>query len=422
MGLGLYIGTRLAPARLRSTTAGEPEVLHALRDALPLAIGDLLHTHLSEMWRTEDGLAARLHPAEEAVEFRLEPAGLLTASAKTSSAGPGYHAFLVHLLEQLGEQCDLSWVWEDSERGFLDEAGYFGDRDFGRLQSEMAGWLRSLARHITSEDGYAHLALSLPADFQVPGDYFAISSLGYWDRQWFESVSEASEGELYERSAEFFPWWSRDRDARFWLNCGLVKAWVDLSWRPPQDDHELAGCRRTLECLELAQRLDPGLPLPDREIDDLNLLVGEADRPDFRPAEEGVGFHRRPMRRPLTGGWTIVVPGFYYDEMEDDHTTVVYWYANRTVRGSSLSFEPGPSPDAAAPEPDEAHRELEFAEAHLTGVADIEWFEEEDESYWRLQGEVRAPGRICILSICFEDAADREWAVETRKSTFIARE
>lgn len=422
MGLGIYIGAKAEPARLQATEGAEPELLQAIRSAIPLAIGDLLHTTLSEVSKVEDGLNVYLHPAEEPLEFRLDQGELLTASAKTSSAGPGYHAFLVHFLEDVASQSGLNWDWDNDEAEFSDESGYFGDRDFRRLQLEMLKWLRSIARHITEEDGYSHLSISLPAGFQVLGDYFAISSMGYWDRKWFESVAEAPEEALYERGAEFFPWWNQDRDAQFWLNCGLAKAWVELHWHPPKDEYELSDCRNTLKCFETARRLDPSVPVPDREVEELQRLTEQSDLSDFRPADQGVGFRRRPMRRGLTGGWTIVLPGFYYGDTENDGTTVVYWYGNRTVRGTSLSFKEGAPRQPAGSQAQESQREFDFHQGHLTGEADIEWVETEDEAYWQLQGEMRTDGEICIVTVCFENAADREWAVETWKSAFLASE
>ena len=49
-----------------------------------------------------EGLDVTFHPAAEPVEFRLDEGEGLTASAKTSTVGPGYHAMLVELMETIG--------------------------------------------------------------------------------------------------------------------------------------------------------------------------------------------------------------------------------------------------------------------------------------------------------------------------------
>jgi hypothetical protein len=42
------------------------------------------------------------------------------------------------------------------------------------------------------------------------------------------------------------------------------------------------------------------------------------------------------MRRALTGGWRVQVPGSLWESVEDDGSSVVFWNNELTVRGSSI--------------------------------------------------------------------------------------
>jgi len=91
-----------------------------------------------------DVLYLELHPAEEDVRFFVDDHDYLICSARTSSAGPGYHAFLVELLEMIQGPAKISWIWDDEEKEFMDETTYFSKRDFNTLQMEMVVILYTL--------------------------------------------------------------------------------------------------------------------------------------------------------------------------------------------------------------------------------------------------------------------------------------
>ena len=175
----------------------------------------------------------------------------------------------------------------------------------------------------------------------------------------------------------------------------------------------------TIDCFDRAQQLDPSVRLPEAEISELKQLLDHSDPSVFRPSDKGIGFRRQLMRRPLTGGWSVGLPGYFYDDTEDDGTTVVYWYANRTLRGSSFSFDGERASRVDSTELSGTEESLRFSKDHLTGTAAIDYVEGADESYWQLQGQVLAPGTECVVTICFTDRGDEDWAIETWKSVFV---
>lgn len=56
------------------------------------------------------------------------------------------------------------------------------------------------------------------------------------------------------------------------------------------------------------------------------------------------------------------------------------------------------------------------------GDAQIWKLEDGGESNWQLQGNMKAQGRLCVITVCYENPLDKDWAVETWKSIFISPE
>src|SRR6476660_1066141 len=63
----------------------------------------------------ESILFVRIHPCAEDVEFRAPEPGVCIVSAKTSTAGPGYHIFLCDLLRDLGAHFHVTWDEPDDD-------------------------------------------------------------------------------------------------------------------------------------------------------------------------------------------------------------------------------------------------------------------------------------------------------------------
>src|SRR4051812_24319455 len=107
MGLGLRI--HCLPNELGGRTREQIE--HAVSMFAAREPADPLLRRLVRCEALDDRLLVRLHPSEESVEFFFEASGNFVCAAKTSTAGPGYHAFLLEWLENLGTACRLPWIW-----------------------------------------------------------------------------------------------------------------------------------------------------------------------------------------------------------------------------------------------------------------------------------------------------------------------
>ena len=424
MGLGLHVSAEILPQGLLKRQPAGGEVLERL-ERFFRAGSDPLWRRLASAGRQGDSLLVRLHPAAEPVAFSCPQPGQVLCSARTSDAGPGYHHHLVSLLDRCARTVGIQWLWQDPPPGTGDETGYAWHRDYHRLQAEMLAWLQQVAR--VALDAQGMLAISLPVGYAPPPESFAASPLGFWERRWFERVARASPSDLAALGREFFPWWSPQEDALFWLNVGRVLMWLQCPWRPPASPAEAESYRLIDGCLQRACEADSSLAYPWAAWAELLRLLGEDERarsvesrrPQAPASEPAIGYRRWPMQRPLVGGWTIRLPGSYYDELQEGGRTVVYWWGERVVRASVLTVT---GKDGAAadflpqPQAGEFDEVLTWQGEEGTGWAGLGRAQQGGRPYHLLQSYLAAEGSLCIVSICCERAEDRAWAIETWRS------
>jgi len=111
MGLGIYIKAQVST----------PIQFSAIQDCITNNISGLFKDFLS-FSLSENSLYVTLHPCEETVIFEYVNNDLI-CSAKTNSVGPGYHAYLVELIEKIAIDLGIPWSWnlEEGEEYYLDE-------------------------------------------------------------------------------------------------------------------------------------------------------------------------------------------------------------------------------------------------------------------------------------------------------------
>ena len=131
----------------------------------------------------ESTLYVTLHPCEETVYFEQQ-GDVIICSAKTNSVGPGYHAYLVELVEKTGKDLGIKWNWdlEEGEEYYQDETGFYQKKNYKKLQLEMLGWLRALCRSY-EEEREGQIMVSFPMGFpRMKRDFFAVSPSQVWDK------------------------------------------------------------------------------------------------------------------------------------------------------------------------------------------------------------------------------------------------
>jgi hypothetical protein len=404
VGLGIRIDAPIAGAldwhRLERAFLGE----------LPTELRPLVR-----FVRAEGGLDFWLHPGTEPVELRAE-GGVLTCSAKTNPAGPGYHAYLVELLERVAPEAGLSWRWADADGDLGDECGYHASRDFVDLQRQMLAWLQGMCRYVLEDLGDAsNIGVCMPIGLHPQVEATIHSPMGLWSQPWVAKVAEGEDG-LLSCGAEFFPWWSRELDASFWHNVGMVLAWIDIPWHPPADARERETIDHALAAFARARALEPQRLLPDLDLAELQRMRDGDPEDPTPPRPDGIGFRRGLMAWQLAGRWSIRLPGYWYDTIEDG--IHVLWYRDRTVHATPFGVD-GARRDKLVEyfKPSPAGGEIQsWRSGELVARCQLRPNETEGEDGWVLQGMVVGDGGFLNITMTYLDPADHAWALQTFKT------
>ncbi|HYF52252.1 MAG TPA: hypothetical protein VEJ63_22785 [Planctomycetota bacterium] len=365
-----------------------------------------------------------LYPAEEPLYANWDDT-TLTISARTNGAGPGYHAWLVERLETAEEKLGVKWNWLNNNGDPGDETGYHEHRDFERLRAEMSRWLRVTAgKLVNMSDEASNIAISMPLEGSIVGGHFASSPMGFWDRDFFEQIVVARGAEIAASLAEqFFPWWHREQDARFYKSLGLVHLWCNVPWRSPDTDEELETMKLALKCFDKAKALDMSVSVPEEEIAELKRIVAtaKADMPDVAPDPKRIGFKRHEAFIQLPGRWRIKIPGYFHSKYDPEKGTLTFWFGTRTIHLNAYGVEkyyPTLRDVLNWSEPEQGDT-TEFAKDHLLGRARLQHKKDGTMyGYWMLSGSMVMMDSVAVFTICFDNRDDYEWANVTWQTLY----
>jgi hypothetical protein len=432
MGVGLYLTGRWR------TTRDDPEAwLGRVQSWLEEHAGEPLESvRLGRDGEDHPAVLVNLHPCAEDFEIVVPEAGRVAASAKTSTVGPGYHAFLCDLLHRLGEAMDIDWDAPEDESGTGDETGYFHTGDPGALEGEFLEWLSGVAKLVAEglEQDCQWMMISMAIGHHYHHHGPLVTPMGPRDVRWLEAVAEDP-----IRGIDLFPWWPAGIGAPFYLGRALARMWRDVRWRAPLADDEGRLLMDVHLDLVRAYRLDSSLDYPWREWRELmesieahfgyvemagDDLEAEVRR---RAAEIGpeasvplIGYRRRPVRVDLTDGWSIEVPGEMAEEWDEEGLWTAR-DAGRAVffKSYSLSKDDGSQPEAreildGLTLPD--GRRLEHQNEGVIGRAALTSPDGDDETGWQLIGHNAIDGGLAACNIMFGDPDEREWAIATWRS------
>ncbi len=390
MGLGLYLfGDCLKPR-----DALLEEMVVAAREAHPdVVLGKLIEFNEQghrALWLT-------LHPAEEPLELSVTGSGRVLASARTSAAGPGYHAFVCELLDLFAKEFSIRWEGVDPTGQTGDDTGYFHHRDRARLESEMRGWLRAIGRSLSATEPvtWSGVAVSMPASgpqFEADG---VVTPLGPRDAAYWKQLETDDEA-----ARQFFPWWEPGTGPGYLLGRALCRMWTDVRWKVPETDPERATHAEVLVLLQHAYEREPARAFPFAEWAELLAFRGEAlpkgaPEPSSAPS---IGYRRREVvAKPFTGV-AIRVPGAF-SESYDKRGSWSAWEEGRTVWLSLLAGKRGgKAPPVDQPEPT------------------VEHTSEDGEAMHRVHGKrvvvTETEVRALMVSVVFTKAEHEAWARE----------
>ena len=178
-----------------SRKSGKPLVVEALANQfLKLLAEEEALAHFAVIQKYNDArYYVSVIPIEEAVRFEQKK-NEVYLSARTSSAGPGYHDYLAGLLDELISIEDLV-ATEKPEH--LDETGYWVERDFLALQAEMSKYFHMVAQVVVDKtEGGVFDPIGVGVTPGVLPEGYANKVLtlrGPRDRSFFELDGEAAE-------------------------------------------------------------------------------------------------------------------------------------------------------------------------------------------------------------------------------------
>ena len=369
------------------------------------------------IYEDDGGFQVRLVPFEENVFVQFEE-NQAVVSAKTNSAGPGYHAYFVDVLDSLVRETGAKLSSENVE----DETDYYAVRDFNALQDSMAAWAVSLANLLVENYGgqdYKNLAVSMPLEQTPVSEHgFVCYPLGYLDEVTFRKMQRKENLETI--LPRFFLWWDQGPTADFYRKAALSIMWQDINWLPPLVTDEGSvydtAYRSALACLEKAWALDETLAYPESEWIEMAALLGDEALsetlkrrfPQGSQKEPTIGFLRGWVNSLLPAGWRIEHPGMMYFDGSDGS---VWWNDELTLRVSVLSFQPGegetsdPNETLRSVHKDEPFEPFILKNKNVPAKILTEQIEEDGKTLWQMT-LIAASGNTLLIATQYY--ADKE--------------
>lgn len=227
-------------------------------------------------------------------------------------AGPGYHAYLIQLVDAFVTRSGLGIH-------MVDATGYYFHRDFAELQAAYENHVRQLVasgeRYLRDSPLPQSMVICRPLDapcpesvggtFDTPTGRYSIASV----------VQQVKEVGVQPFAKEFFIWFDQRIDGRFYRNNALTMLWEDCCFRPGIRSEEDQRINETiLDYLELAASASPTLPFPKGEYLELCRLNRhppiDVQTLPLYVTEYPIGYRRGRLDYTI-GHVTIPIPGSF---------------------------------------------------------------------------------------------------------------
>lgn len=268
----------------------------------------------------------------------------VNGDCQTNMLGPGFHKAAIEFIDRLQQATGTRFEVED-------ETDYYTERDFEAMKKKhFHKWLAKLFEIIQEQEDKGSTSLSICWDlnkyYPQSDSGIVISPLGSFRLS--EVIRRIREEGIESFADDFFIWNNPERDARFHRGLALNAMWEDCYFMPSERSEEDARINGyIISELETAASLDPTLPFPKKEYEELCRLHGCTPVPtDGIPTYEtefAIGY-RRGIINHKVGRIRFSLPGSYLEDTDDG--TLVYYDAAadnwHTVRctGYSTNGEP----------------------------------------------------------------------------------
>jgi hypothetical protein len=419
----LAIGLQLL-AKLASPSPELKALLKDIADWIPKRCPEL-HPEIHH-GKVQDSPAifCKLHPGAEEVVLSLVNPEHLAVTATTSTVGPGYHIYLVSLLKELSREFHASWYQSlHGSENYGDETGYFFSSDEQQVFRQMAGWLQGVAKLFfdgTLDSSTSGIALNLSSNALFESDQPAITPLGPRSREWLYQVSQDG-----AQGKDFFSWWTPGLNAEFYLGRALTLMWSTVRWRPPVSEAETEVLKRVAGSLAKAYELNPGLPYPWAEWDQVLgwLDASGPEREMVHSQAKGtptIGYRRGHVTVGLTGGWRMRIPGAFSEFEFDQKQDLFALDPPREIWFTSFRL-PTPLTDeklAAIKADLEKNNPTHIVErgSYIAAASVGKQTREGGEEYFVMNTLNNSTTTRAICSFVYAEAGDESWALETWKS------
>ena len=268
----------------------------------------------------------------------------VNGDCQTNMLGPGFHKAAIEFIDRLQQATGTRFEVED-------ETDYYTERDFEAMKKKhFHKWLAKLFEIIQEQEDKGSTSLSICWDlnkyYPQSDSGIVISPLGSFRLS--EVIRRIREEGIESFADDFFIWNNPERDARFHRGLALNALWEDCYFMPSERSEEDARINGyIISELETAASLDPSLPFPKKEYEELCRLHGCTPVPtDGIPTYEtefAIGY-RRGIVNHKVGRIRFSLPGSYLEDTDDG--TLVYYDAAadnwHTVRCTGYSANGDP--------------------------------------------------------------------------------
>jgi hypothetical protein len=284
---------------------------------------------------SDTGVWVCFYPPGDGIGFTIAD-GRVHFDAKTSIAGPGFHAALIDLCDALARGLGINWRWDVGG----DETGYAISRNVAALRESFVDQFSALCEYIAAQTPpLGPRAVNLPDGLAFNTKDGVATPIGPLPVEFFTDAL-ADRQHLIDKAAYFFPWWQPDPDQAFWENTLRATIWTEVEWRKAVTAWE-RHVHATVFAIDALIKPPPGGVIGNAIAELKQLTQSSHDYPLPRPGCPG--WRRRERAFFLPGPWRINLPGYYISDDEDDGGTTLLQFGEDEIRGSSwvITVKPG---------------------------------------------------------------------------------
>lgn len=324
----------------------------------------------------------------------------VNGDCQTNMLGPGFHKAAIEFIDRLQQATRTRFEVED-------ETDYYTERDFEAMKKKhFHKWLAKLFEIIQEQNNKGSTSLLFCWDinkyYPQSDNGIVISPLGSFRLS--EVVRRIREEGIESFADDFFIWNNSERDARFHRGMALNAMWEDCYFMPSERSEEDARINGyIISELETTASLDPSLPFPKKEYEELCRLHGCVPVPtDGIPPYEtefAIGY-RRGIVNHKVGKIRFSLPGSYLEDT--DEGTLVYYDAAadnwHTVRCTGYSTDGEPDFIDVEEEMIE-EREFDGGKYRLYDMG-IDQDSEDEEPYPVYSCHALCPNQYTLFTLC----------------------